>query len=112
LLLDSKYDHIDSKFSYVVFRKTPYNSQEPRFPRLILPPLKRNKQVVLDYCNHDGKFQRTSVSKSQKTSDDQRIVYDHARKSHWGDIWPHLPVSKVITRPHQECLKGSELGKS
>ncbi|KAF2104776.1 Rsm22-domain-containing protein [Rhizodiscina lignyota] len=51
-------------------------------PRLILPPLKRPKHVILDVCTPSGTLERWTVTKSFS-----RQAYRDARKSAWGDLW-------------------------
>ncbi|KAJ2999666.1 Methyltransferase-like protein 17, mitochondrial [Globomyces sp. JEL0801] len=102
----------DSKFSFIVLRKTKRPTIEPstdsnsslqlqersyHWPRLILPPLKRPKHAVLDICSPEGLWQRTTISKSHPNP-----LYSHARKSFWGDLWPHEISSKLITREDDE----------
>lgn len=72
------------------------------WPRLVAPPLKRSGHVVLDACcpsgwsssissatlteNHvPGKIERFTIPKSQG-----KQAYSDARKSTWGDAFPHL----------------------
>lgn len=51
-------------------------------PRLILPPLKRDKHVILDLCTPSGTLERWTVPRSFS-----KQAYRDARKSHWGDLW-------------------------
>jgi ribosomal protein RSM22 (predicted rRNA methylase) len=60
-------------------------------PRLVMPPLKRNGHVLLDYCTPKGTLERTVVAKSHP-----KPLYTLARKSFWGDLWPHLLHGKSI----------------
>lgn len=73
-----------------------------RWPRLILPPLKRSGHIILDGCTAGGKVLRMTIPKSQG----KQPFYD-ARKSSWGDIFPHDPKN-----PPQERYKPGKDGKS
>ncbi|KAI8915647.1 mitochondrial small ribosomal subunit Rsm22-domain-containing protein [Gorgonomyces haynaldii] len=98
-LKGSKSDAFDSKYSYLVVRKqkrpekTDLASESFYWPRLVMPPLKRKKHVFLDYCAPNGDLERTVVQKSHP-----QPHYADARKSYWGDLWPHPPVAKVVKR--------------
>ena len=52
------------------------------FPRVILPPIKRQGHVILDLCTPAGKIERWTVPKSFS-----KQAYRDARKSKWGDLW-------------------------
>lgn len=65
-----------------------------RWPRIILPPLKRHKHVLIDVCSpaandsdkgtsDDPILQRHVIPKSQGIEE-----YKFARRSHWGDLVP------------------------
>ncbi|PFH52318.1 hypothetical protein AMATHDRAFT_140364 [Amanita thiersii Skay4041] len=66
------------------------------WPRLIFPPLKRSGHIILDGCTAQGKILRMTIPKSQG----KQPFYD-ARKSAWGDIFPHAPK-----KPGQERILG------
>ena len=51
-------------------------------PRLVLPPLKRDKHVILDLCTPTGKLERWTVPRSFS-----KQGYRDARKARWGDLW-------------------------
>lgn len=51
-------------------------------PRLVLPPLKRDKHVILDLCTPTGKLERWTFPKSFS-----KQGYRDARKARWGDLW-------------------------
>ncbi|KAI8644418.1 mitochondrial small ribosomal subunit Rsm22-domain-containing protein [Parasitella parasitica] len=96
----SKSNAEDSKYSYVVLRRgnrpkaaTTIEEQAYQWPRLIQPPLKKNGHVVMDVCSKEGEIQRMVVPKSQG-----KIPYRDARKAMWGDLFPHSPKNKVVTR--------------
>ena len=76
----------DQKYSYLVLRKgpRPYEEQSFSWPRLIRRPLKRSGHMHLDYCDADGTFKRTAVTRCQG-----KARFLDARKSKWGDLWPH-----------------------
>ncbi|POW23398.1 hypothetical protein PSHT_00067 [Puccinia striiformis] len=65
------------------------------WPRIILPPHKSKGHVVFDVCALSGEIERFTVPKSQG----KQAYYD-ARKSFWGDSWPHgskkTPIVKVL----------------
>ncbi len=73
----------DQKFSYLVLERTGAAQGAP-LPRLVRPPLKRSGHVIQDACMPEGVIQRFVVAKSAGA----QVFYD-ARKSHWGDSWPH-----------------------
>ncbi|ORX45916.1 Rsm22-domain-containing protein [Hesseltinella vesiculosa] len=97
----SKNNTEDSKYSYVILRKGPRPMQQEdnmetqayTWPRLIQPPLKKNKHVVMDTCASNGAIQRMVIAKSQG-----KVEYRDARKSAWGDAFPHPSKNKVVTR--------------
>ncbi|KAF9225375.1 hypothetical protein BS17DRAFT_778516 [Gyrodon lividus] len=88
------------------------------WPRLVFPPLKKSGHIIIDACTQEGKIMRLTIPKSQG----KQAFYD-ARKSSWGDIFPHSPKNKPIERfqPPQvgskskshgpEGAKGSDIGK-
>ncbi|KAL1739148.1 mitochondrial small ribosomal subunit Rsm22-domain-containing protein, partial [Schizophyllum fasciatum] len=85
------------------------------WPRLIFPPLKRSKHVILDACTAEAKIMRMTVPKSQG----KQPYYD-ARKSEWGDIFPHPPKNRPQERfqapvraKGQEApvVEGGDIGK-
>lgn len=89
---------VDQKFSYIVIRRGPRppssnTVEEDSFtwPRIIRRPLKRAGHVINDVCHADGTFKRIIIPKSQG----KQIYYD-ARKSKWGDLWPHPPKNTPI----------------
>ncbi|TPX55821.1 hypothetical protein PhCBS80983_g04997 [Powellomyces hirtus] len=99
-------NHQDIKFSYVVLRRGPKPTAtaqptQPNFvtesfnwPRIIAPPMKRDKHVVMDMCASSGRLERINVSKGKSG----KAIYHEARKSAWGDIWPHKPVGTVVVK--------------
>ncbi|KAJ7755072.1 Rsm22-domain-containing protein [Mycena maculata] len=83
------------------------------WPRLIFPPLKKAGHIILDGCTPEGKIMRMTVPKSQG----KQPYYD-ARKSSWGDIFPHPPKSPPQERYQpprvkgkQPPIKGADIGK-
>ncbi|KAI8093636.1 mitochondrial small ribosomal subunit Rsm22-domain-containing protein [Halteromyces radiatus] len=101
----SKFNTEDSKYSYVILRKgsRPINNsmegQAYHWPRLIQPPLKKNKHVVMDQCASTGTIQRMVIPKSQG-----KVPYRDARKSAWGDAFPHGSKNKIVTRISEGIL--------
>lgn len=94
-----------------------------QWPRLVFPPMKKSGHIILDSCiaegefwrhllewhhnfnHHIGKIMRMTIPKSQG----KQAYYD-ARKSSWGDIFPHPPKNP----PQERFLtshKGSDIGK-
>jgi ribosomal protein RSM22 (predicted rRNA methylase) len=98
----------DQKYSYLVLRKgvRPGKNTDTEddelslaeksfaWPRVIRKPLKRGGHVINDLCEADGTFKRHITPKSQG----KQVYYD-ARKSDWGDLWPHPPKNepRVLT---------------
>jgi len=84
------------------------------WPRLIFPPLKKSGHIILDACTPEGKIMRLTVPKSQG----KQPYYD-ARKSNWGDIFPHEPKNPPQERYQPRAkraggataVKGSDIGK-
>ncbi|KAI9504420.1 37S ribosomal protein S22 [Coemansia spiralis] len=72
------------------------------WPRIILPPIKRKGHVIADVCTVDGKVERWTFTKSH-----DKQAYRDARKSSWGDLFPHTPKSSVI-RPQYEPFSKPE----
>ncbi|KAH8918307.1 Rsm22-domain-containing protein [Atractiella rhizophila] len=56
------------------------------WPRLISPPLKRSGHVAMHVCASSGWLEDQVIPRSQG-----RQAYYDARKSHWGDAFPHRP---------------------
>jgi ribosomal protein RSM22 (predicted rRNA methylase) len=63
-----------------------------------MPPLKRDKHVIFDMCTSKGKnpfdlgtLERTVIAKSHPCP-----LYKDARKSYWGDNWPHPLHAKSV----------------
>jgi ribosomal protein RSM22 (predicted rRNA methylase) len=77
-----------------------------RWPRLIFPPLKRSGHIILDVCSPTGKILRSTIPKSQG----KQPYYD-ARKSDWGDLFPHAPKNKPVERHIPEDKKSKDKGK-
>ncbi|WWC86944.1 3-methyl-2-oxobutanoate hydroxymethyltransferase [Kwoniella dendrophila CBS 6074] len=63
------------------------------WPRLVAPPMKRSGHVTMDACCPDGNIQRLTFSKSHS-----KQGYHDARKSSWGDIFPHAPKATPVIR--------------
>ncbi|KAJ7361271.1 mitochondrial small ribosomal subunit Rsm22-domain-containing protein [Mycena albidolilacea] len=73
------------------------------WPRLVFPPLKKSGHIILDGCTPEGKIMRMTVPKSQG----KQPFYD-ARKSSWGDIFPHPPKNPPQERVQVQREKGRE----
>ena len=102
------------------------------WPRLVFPPLKRSGHIILDGCTAEGEnltshydtllivvtflsclgqIMRMTIPKSQG----KQPFYD-ARKSNWGDIFPHEPknppqVRHQPSRPGHTPTQGQDIGK-
>lgn len=100
----------DAKYSYVILRRGPRPSSmqintatEPddiklsqaaySWSRIVYPPLKRPRHITLDVCAGSGSLERFTVAKSKGKTE-----YTDARKSRWGDLYPHPPPGKVEKR--------------
>jgi len=82
-----------------------------QWPRLVFPPLKKSGHIILDGCTAEGKIMRMTIPKSQG----KQPFYD-ARKSNWGDIFPHPPKNKPqerhhVLKPGSVNVPGSDIGK-
>ncbi|KAF5352672.1 hypothetical protein D9756_005834 [Leucocoprinus leucothites] len=82
-----------------------------QWPRLVFPPLKRNGHIIIDGCTAEGKIMRMTIPRSQG----KQPFYD-ARKSNWGDIFPHPPKNKPqerqhVLKPGPHNVPGSDIGK-
>jgi ribosomal protein RSM22 (predicted rRNA methylase) len=87
---ENKDSNEDTKFSFVVFKRgkrqkssTSLESQSHHWSKIVFPPMKKNKHVILDVCTPEGTIKRSNIPKAKG------ITYTHARKSYWGDMWPH-----------------------
>ncbi|KAH8099692.1 mitochondrial small ribosomal subunit Rsm22-domain-containing protein [Cristinia sonorae] len=69
------------------------------WPRLVFPPLKKAGHIILDGCTQEGKIMRMTVPKSQG----KQPFYD-ARKSDWGDMFPHDPKNRPQVRFEAQTL--------
>ncbi|KAG5634781.1 hypothetical protein H0H81_000796 [Sphagnurus paluster] len=85
------------------------------WPRLVFPPLKKSGHIILDSCTPEGKIMRLTIPKSQG----KQPYYD-ARKSSWGDMFPHPPKNPPQERYQPMKAKrdgratptqGSDIGK-
>ncbi|KAJ7492197.1 Rsm22-domain-containing protein [Mycena latifolia] len=73
------------------------------WPRLIFPPLKNSGHIILDGCTPEGKIMRMTIPRSQG----KQPFYD-ARKSGWGDIFPHPPKTQPQIRHQPQRKHGKE----
>ncbi|KAL1918816.1 uncharacterized protein VTP21DRAFT_2838 [Calcarisporiella thermophila] len=98
----SKINFEDAKYSYVILRRgtrpqpnalSDMQTSSYSWPRLVFPPLKRNKHVVMDTCSQSGNIERMVIPKSQG-----KTQYRDARKSHWGDLFPWTPKKEPTLR--------------
>lgn len=65
-------------------RQQSFRSAALEWPRIILPPHKCKGHVIFDVCDASGDIKRMTIPRSQGKQD-----YYDARKSFWGDSWPH-----------------------
>ena len=126
LLGKSRHNHEDIQFSYVAIRRgidTRPQGQAPKdealtlsalkgyeksdvepnmlsLPRLLLPPLKRHKHVVMDVCTPAGKIERWTTSFSFS-----RQSYRDGRKARWGDLWALGAKVRVVRTARTGYLK-------
>lgn len=81
------------------------------WPRLVFPPLKRGGHVILDSCTPEGKIMRMIIPKSQG----KQVYYD-ARKSRWGDLFPHSPKNppqeRHVLKSEGEIIPEPALGRN
>ncbi|GAA5869841.1 hypothetical protein JCM1840_007651 [Sporobolomyces johnsonii] len=77
------------------------------WPRMIAPPLKRSGHVILDVCAASGNIERHTIPKSQG-----RQEYYDARKSAWGDSFPHAPKNGPQPSPWTTPSGFSESGSN
>ncbi|KAF9567870.1 hypothetical protein CPC08DRAFT_655961 [Agrocybe pediades] len=90
-----------------------------QWPRLVFRPLKKSGHIILDSCTAEGKIMRLTIPKSQG----KQPYYD-ARKSSWGDIFPHAPKNRPVEylglKPREkrddegddgDFLSGRDIGK-
>ncbi|KAI6153974.1 mitochondrial small ribosomal subunit Rsm22-domain-containing protein [Pisolithus tinctorius] len=84
-----------------------------RWPRLVFPPLKKSGHIIIDACTAEGKIMRLTIPRSQG----KQAFYD-ARKSSWGDLFPHPPKNKPVERfqsaqsGHGDGpMRGDDIGK-
>lgn len=98
------------------------------WPRLVFPPIKRSGHIILDVCHPQGRFFATIQCVSAKPFDTGQIMrmtipksqgkqpYYDARKSSWGDIFPHEPKNPPQVRHQPGRLghtpsEGQDIGK-
>ena len=102
-----------------------------QWPRLVFPPLKKSGHIILDACTSEGmycvsyyqiendspfpsgKIMRLTIPRSQG----KQPYYD-ARKSSWGDIFPHPPKNAPQERYQPKTYRkrgrpssGDDIGK-
>ncbi|TFK26729.1 3-methyl-2-oxobutanoate hydroxymethyltransferase [Coprinopsis marcescibilis] len=84
------------------------------WPRLVFPPMKKSGHIILDSCTAEGKIMRMTVPRSQG----KQPYYD-ARKSSWGDLFPHppknAPQERIVVRDGEGNVKRVQrdhIGKS
>lgn len=98
------------------------------WPRLVFPPIKRSGHIIIDGCTAEGKlYQRISYHDAHARSvgrimrmtipksQGKQPFYD-ARKSSWGDLFPHEPKNPPQVRQEPSNAKhqptqGQDIGK-
>ena len=79
------------KFSYIVLEKGIHREQavgkdeDSTWGRIVRPPLRRGKHVVMDICASNGSMERRTFGKKKHRKDG---VYRAARRAEYGAIWP------------------------
>lgn len=63
------------------------------WPRLIRSPLKKGGHVTFDACCASGNIERFTISKAAG-----KQAYQDARKSKWGDLFPHPPRTRSVVK--------------
>ena len=64
--------------------------------RLVRPPIKRSRHVILDMCSVNGELDRHIVARSSAWEGGVgKQGYKAARKSKWGDLWPYRDPRKL-----------------
>lgn len=93
-------------YTYLVVGKSVPSLEMDSWPRIISPPIKKKGHVILNVSTvPDGKVENWIIPKSMS-----REIYHDARKSKWGDLWPHGAKTKIPIRNRIdfEHLKGLE----
>ena len=81
-------------YTYLVLGKAVPSLEMDTWPRIISPPIKKKGHVILNVCTvPDGKIENWIVPKSMS-----KEIYHDARKSKWGDLWPHGAKTKIPIR--------------
>jgi ribosomal protein RSM22 (predicted rRNA methylase) len=70
--------------------------------RLVRPPLKRSRHVVLDMCTPQGTLERRVASKGKLAG--VPGAYRAARKGAWGGLWPNWLARKRLPREASALL--------
>lgn len=63
------------------------------WPRIIYSPIKNAKHILIDSCTAPGLVQRYIITKGMG-----KQIYTDARKSKWGDAFPHRGAGKPVVR--------------
>ena len=61
--------------------------EESQWGRIVRPPLRRGKHVVMDLCASSGAMERRTFGKKKHKKDG---VYRAARKAEYGALWPEV----------------------
>lgn len=76
--------------------------------RLVRPPLKRSKHVILDVCTPQGSLERRIASKGKLRGTPG--AYRAARASQWGGLWPNWVARKKPKATPEEALAARQAG--
>lgn len=74
-----------------------------QWARLVRPPLKRYKHVILDVCTPQGTFERRTATKGKLIN--IQGSYRAARKSRWGALWPNWLSRRRDNEPANLAFK-------
>ena len=114
------WSHQDERFSYAILRRGPRPQAAPRllappgsapehadagstamaeasalaaagWPRVVRPPRRRTRHVVLDLCTPAGELEQRTVAASHHAALGEGST-ELLRGLRWGDCWPHPPA--------------------
>lgn len=97
--------HETISYSYIIVQKSDVkgNHQETtgdNWPRILSPPTKRDKHVIMNMCAPSGTVEQWTVTKSQGKQE-----YHDARKADGGDLWALDAKVKVARGGNNSKLK-------
>lgn len=81
-------------YTYLIIGKSVPSLEMDSWPRIISPPIKKKGHVILNVCTvPEGKIENWIIPKSMS-----KKIYHDARKSKWGDLWPHGAKTRIPIR--------------